>query len=73
MPKAMWGIKSKSRFDFRSQLTKRTLPDVDKEGSKVVISVQMHEIRKATKMGLICLRLVRRFYRQTHYLCCPEL
>lgn len=39
MPKAMWGIKSESRFDFRSQLTKRTLPDIDKEGSKVVISV----------------------------------
>lgn len=69
----MWGIKSKSRFDFRSQLTKRTLPDIDKEGSKVVISVQMHEIRKDTKMGLIRLRLVRRFYRQTHHLCCPEL
>lgn len=65
----MRGIKSKSRFDFRSQLTKRTLPDIDKE----VISVQMHEIRKDTKMGLICLRLVRRFYRQTHHLCCPEL
>lgn len=49
----MWGIKSKSRFDFRSQLTKRTLPDIDKEGSKVVISVQMHErLEKTQKWAL---------------------